>query len=48
MAEQQFPTFQEWLAEHPTASPYTQAIARGYLERKIIVMARVLTDRAKA
>lgn len=43
-----FPTFQEWLAEHPDASPATQAIARELIERKDVVMARVFTDRGKA
>lgn len=41
----QFPTFQEWLAEHTDASPATQAIARELLERKDVVMARVLSSR---
>lgn len=44
---QKFPTFQEWLDEHPDASPATQAIARAYLEQKIVVMARVIAEQDK-
>jgi len=32
----------------PEASPATQTIAREYLERKDVIMARVLTDKTKA
>lgn len=48
MAEQKYPTFLEWLAEHPDASIPSQIIAREFLERKDIVMARILAEKAKS
>lgn len=44
--EPKYPTFEEWLAEHPDASPATQAIARELIELQIVAMARGLEERA--
>jgi|HubBroStandDraft_5_1064220.scaffolds.fasta_scaffold404046_2 hypothetical protein len=39
------PTFDEWLADHPDASPATRAFARDLLENQWLAAARVLSRR---